>query len=77
MTASNHNKTNASIVINDYVKYIKIVLGPTWVILLACQNATIRKTPFLNFMFYQPFSSDLDRGFSIINYDINEVSKKI
>jgi sucrose phosphorylase len=33
---------------------------------------------FLNFMFYQPFSSDLDRGFSIINYDINEelVSKE-
>jgi sucrose phosphorylase len=29
-------------------------------------------------MFYQPFSSDLDRGFSIINYDINEelVSKE-
>jgi sucrose phosphorylase len=34
-----------------------------------CHNS---KTPFLNFMFYQPFSSDLDRGFSIINYDINE-----
>jgi hypothetical protein len=30
-----------------------------------CQNATIRKTPFLNFMFYQPFSSDLDRGFRL------------
>jgi sucrose phosphorylase len=27
---------------------------------------------FSQFYVYQPFSSDLDRGFSIINYDINE-----
>jgi sucrose phosphorylase len=45
------------------------------VILLACQNATIRKHLF-SILFYQPFSSDLDRGFSIINYDINELVSK-